>query len=332
VHLPAIAHLRSNPAPRPHCGGTIFLDGSIGLTGLKAQRLRPPKIRSAALAGNATQPYAGDEGAEVACPKESRVHESQWAVIAVLSVAACGRSPATSAIASYGNDARDESASGSCGGCPSEGSTSSSGTGSNDVRSSNPQGDVAEGSTGERVDADQAKSKIPRWHRAVAAACSQARPAGVAPPTCHLTGATVGLCSTDQDCSSGPNGRCNCQRIGGTTQSQNTCSYDACQSDSDCHGGVCDCRENPINGSSSSDSPTVCLTGNCHVDSDCGGGGYCSPSPAPGCGATSWFGYFCHTPNDQCVDDVDCGDGSGYCAYDGTASRWLCSSGLCRDG
>ena len=72
--------------------------------------------------------------------------------------------------------------------------------------------------------------------------------------------------------------------------------------------------------------------GNCRTDSDCGQDGYCSPTPALGCGPQSWSAYYCHTLGDQCVDDADCDQGNAYCAYDTGSSRWVCSTGLCIDG
>jgi hypothetical protein len=38
-------------------------------------------------------------------------------------------------------------------------------------------------------------------------------------------------------------------------------------------------------------------------------------------------GYYCHTPNDQCIDDSDCalGGGSSACTYSTTDGRWVCT-------
>jgi hypothetical protein len=36
-------------------------------------------------------------------------------------------------------------------------------------------------------------------------------------------------------------------------------------------------------------------------------------------------GYFCHTPNDQCVNDTDCG-GNSECVYSTQTSLWECAS------
>jgi len=132
----------------------------------------------------------------------------------------------------------------------------------------------------------------------------------------------------------GTNGRCNCTPIGATANSWNQCSYDTCASDDDCAGKVCHCREDPAHVYWG--TQTFCYRhGDCKTDSDCGPGGYCSPSPAPGCGAgatySSWYGYFCHTPGDDCVDDGDCSGQEAYCAYDETKQRWICAMGTCVD-
>jgi hypothetical protein len=45
------------------------------------------------------------------------------------------------------------------------------------------------------------------------------------------------------------------------------------------------------------------------------------------CGDGCDHGYFCHTPNDTCLDDSDCGS-AGACNYDSVAKHWSCS--VCR--
>jgi hypothetical protein len=36
-------------------------------------------------------------------------------------------------------------------------------------------------------------------------------------------------------------------------------------------------------------------------------------------------GYFCHTCNDECLNDSDCNGGTvGYCAYKVSAAHWVC--------
>lgn len=172
-------------------------------------------------------------------------------------------------------------------------------------------------------------SHVPLVHRASAVACAQPRPAGMPSTACNENpvGAT---CSRDSDCTNGLDGRCNCEQLPALGADGNRCSYDGCASDSDCSGGVCDCRESPAHVTWG--TQTVCLGGNCRTDSDCGQSGYCSPTPALGCGPQSWSAYYCHTPGDQCVDDADCNQGNAYCAYDPGSSRWVCSTGLCIDG
>ena len=134
---------------------------------------------------------------------------------------------------------------------------------------------------------------------------------------------------SDNDCQAGENGRCNCTSIFPFPYNELLCSYDSCRSDSDCNGTVCRCREDPT---PLQTTQNYCFpAGNCLQDSDCGVGGYCSPSLVAGCGAGTWYGYFCHTPGDECMDDSDCAEGNAYCAFDGTSAHWICSTGLCID-
>jgi len=99
--------------------------------------------------------------------------------------------------------------------------------------------------------------------------------------------------------------------------------------------------------------------GNCQFDSDCGPDGYCSPSIvnkvcacwalAPECDAQGsgtciangvrvpcecdvcGHGSFCHTKNDTCIDNADCGitieaqARNGTCNYNKFEARWSCS-------
>jgi hypothetical protein len=186
-------------------------------------------------------------------------------------------------------------------------------------------------------------TKVPMNHRAVAAACTEPRsavnanPLSCSPPLCGDDGG----CQGDLACPAGTNGRCVCAFVASSPfcYAEARCSYDACQSDSDCGNGivsdgvqsrgVCACRGSlPDAGDLS--SATVCLFGNCQTDADCGAGGYCSPSPVPGCGATWWHGYFCHTPRDECANNADCPQGNAYCAFN--SDHWICSTGMCPDG
>jgi Cys-rich repeat protein len=44
-----------------------------------------------------------------------------------------------------------------------------------------------------------------------------------------------------------------------------------------------------------------------------------------GCGGLE--GYYCHTPQDECVNDSDCGAGK-VCTYAASQSRWTCQAQL----
>jgi hypothetical protein len=128
-------------------------------------------------------------------------------------------------------------------------------------------------------------------------------------------------CVRDEDCSEGENGRCTDFR--GSWQ----CTYDTCFTDAGCdQGGPCGCER-----AFWTDANT-CLAGNCRMDTDCGGGGYCSPTFG-GCGDyTGVIGYYCHTPDDTCLDDADCispGAGPGYCMYHPEVAHWACGYGQC---
>jgi hypothetical protein len=125
-----------------------------------------------------------------------------------------------------------------------------------------------------------------------------------------------GECCFDEDCTEDTRGRC-------SSRSFNYCSYDECQQDSDCTtGGPCVCGE----------GGNQCLSGNCQVDGDCSGGALCSPTLGT-CGLYSGvLAYYCHTPEDACVNDSDCtvpGMGLGYCMYSPDVSHWMCSYTHC---
>lgn len=182
----------------------------------------------------------------------------------------------------------------------------------------------------------------PSSHRAAASACTQPRgPVAVpGPPNCP--GNSAAGCTQDSDCIEGANGRCVSDTHGCT---QVYCSYDGCQSDSDCAPNeACACRESAWQSTVNS-----CVNAECHIDADCGLGGFCSPSlvgnpcmclsaaackpnegscsPGPCvCGDSCGHGYFCHTPQDTCLDDGDCEAGAGAtCNYDALEHRWNCA-------
>ena len=106
------------------------------------------------------------------------------------------------------------------------------------------------------------------------------------------------------------------------------CMYDQCTRDVDCEeGGVCECGKG-LGGTN------VCLNDSgCQVNADCGVAGYCSPTFGD-CGDYSGvIAYQCHTPQDECIDDADCGaDENGwgsYCAYSPRSGRWQCEDSHC---
>lgn len=163
--------------------------------------------------------------------------------------------------------------------------------------------------------------RVPKSHRPVAVRCDSVRPS--IDPNVPDSGA--GNCNEHADCTAGVNGRCD-----GNSHDGWNCTYDECTTDDDCGAGagICSCE-----GAFRADANRCLSTNGCRVDSDCGGGaGFCSPTLG-GCGHfDKTVGYFCHTPQDECVDDADCG-GPGapgsYCAYDKTVARWKCSSAEC---
>ncbi len=169
-------------------------------------------------------------------------------------------------------------------------------------------------------DEDNCLPSVPDAHREAGAMCDDDRAPGVSPPDDPFAPAD---CQTDDDCTDGPNGRCT-----GNSHDGWYCTYDQCFDDSGCGGGsVCECE-----GGFRSDH-NVCLPGNCVTDADCGETGFCSPSFGE-CGNYSGVvGYFCHTCEDECVNDSDCGgsvDGWGaYCMYDRGVGHWRCSDSHC---
>ncbi len=209
-----------------------------------------------------------------------------------------------------------------------------------------------------------AVARTPQRHRPAGSVCPKERApktptVASACPDGGVSPTLICQCSSDSDCTKGPNGRCG-QWIPPPILA---CSYDECFDDSDCRSGsLCQCRP-----SSSSSAPNRCVkAGNCTVDSDCGPGGYCSPSaldklctcpsekqcgdaggcykgepgakgtpPGPGwtripclCGDTCGHGYFCHTGCDTCIDDSDCAR-AGTCNYNVMSRRWECSKLVC---
>jgi len=164
---------------------------------------------------------------------------------------------------------------------------------------------------------DLGPDNAPLKHRPAEIVCDSERIFGPLPPD----GSTA-ACTKHEDCTEGANGRC-----AATGRLGYQCTYDLCFNDSECgEDSVCVC------GLPTAESVNHCVTGGCTIDADCGTNGYCSPSFGTCGNYFGVIGYFCHTPEDECVDDVDCGDGSfgaPYCAYDPTLGHWACSSLQC---
>jgi hypothetical protein len=106
-----------------------------------------------------------------------------------------------------------------------------------------------------------------------------------------------------------------------------------CWQDADCDDagfgapGLCSCAPNTRHGFSA--SANICIPNDCRVDADCACG-YCSPTVNPNCGSFYGVqGYYCHTPQDCCVNDSDCDGGGGYCAYHTEVGYWTCGYGHC---
>ena len=159
-------------------------------------------------------------------------------------------------------------------------------------------------------------SRVPSEHRPVAVACA----ASTRSPPPPDGGART--CTTNADCAAD----------GGPTAAFSTClhgqcSFDQCLNDADCGAtGVCACSSDYYGGNAAY-HPNFCVQGNCRVDADCGAGGYCSPSRGY-CG--TFQGFYCHTPQDTCVDaKSDCGGAGPSCIYAPTSGTFVCGGGVC---
>ena len=161
----------------------------------------------------------------------------------------------------------------------------------------------------------------PTAHRAAGSTCDSERSSDG--PSISAGEREWADCLTHDECTDGTNGRCV-----GNSHDGYYCTYDNCFSDSDCSDGVCQC------GGGWRSDHNVCLPSDCLTDSDCGPGGWCSPSFGT-CGEYSGtVGYFCHTCEDECTNDSDCGstgDGWGepYCMFSPVVGHWVCSDSQC---
>lgn len=158
----------------------------------------------------------------------------------------------------------------------------------------------------------------PERHRATAETCTGEPPMGSPIPM-----EPSSECEMDSECTDGTNGRCVWPYGGG-----NVCMYDECFEDADCgSNSVCRCR--------GAFGFNTCHQGNCKIDEDCPNG-YCSPS-AVNLGPTCMHGispgssgYFCRTPADACLNDIDCGPAdTAACLFDVDSASWQCHELLC---
>ena len=195
------------------------------------------------------------------------------------------------------------------------------------------------------VGACRGSSRVPASHRQAASSCPRQRGPGISMVGSACAGGSLVTCAKDADCTKGMDGRC---LQGGGPACSYGCTYDDCFDDADCTGNApCACRA-----SDTDTTANACATqSNCRVDSDCGLDGHCSPSlvlkacscasevfckPGSGqctvngvevpceCPGDCGHGYFCHTPDDSCVDDSDCTVGNT-CAFDRASKKWLCT-------
>ncbi|GEM_PF-2689267 len=149
----------------------------------------------------------------------------------------------------------------------------------------------------------------PPNHRDTAGSCPvRERPVG-----------TTQVCD-DESCTMGSNGRC--RLINYLDDSDEYCTYDACNEDAECpKNEVCECG-NPTDlviGLGADENR--CVPSNCKMDSDCGPA-FCKPSPDI-CGSGQTYGYFCTTESDECLQNSDCGN--SFCVFATEQSRWICS-------
>ncbi len=226
------------------------------------------------------------------------------AVVLGLLAAACGGSTAVESGSTGGNGGVGGAA-GTSGATGTSGAAGSSGAGGTSGAAGSGAGGAG-GFTGP-----------PTKHRASATTCDNVRPVG--DPMIPDGGLTPN-CRSHAECIAGANGRC----TGGWHDGWK-CTYDQCFTDADCAatGGVCGCE------SGFHADNNVCLSGNCRTDADCGSAGYCSPTFGE-CGNYSGVvSYYCHTPQDECVDDAHCVGAGAYCMYSPAAGHWKCSNVSC---
>jgi hypothetical protein len=270
------------------------------------------------------------------------MRRSAWGIVAVAALWACGGTTFAGGLDGGGDGGGSSSGSGSgSGGSGSSSGASSSGSGSSSGASSSGSGGSSSGSGGSSSSSGSGSSSgasssssgsgsssgsssggpAPVYHRPDDSQCLGPAPAG----TCNFGGSGgPGMCSDDSQCAdAGANGRC-IESNGGAAYC--FCTSDACADDSACpKDQTCACHGSAY----TVGEGNHCVPGNCRVDADCGAGGWCSPSYSTnGCGEIG--GYYCHTPQDQCVNDSDCPTSNGpmNCSYDSGLRYWRCQMEL----
>lgn len=156
----------------------------------------------------------------------------------------------------------------------------------------------------------------PSEHRTEPADCDVERPTW----SVESSAGDDDRCAEHADCTDGEDGRCTTLYNRGGAYLD--CTYTECVTDDDC-AGVCACA------AGGEQAHNTCIRpGNCETDDDCGDD-FCSPSVGtcgPGWGL---LGHFCHTREDECRDDADCGGGSAYCAFSRADRHWVCEDDMC---
>jgi hypothetical protein len=162
------------------------------------------------------------------------------------------------------------------------------------------------------------------YHRESAEECPATRaPLNPAPSTCGSSEADE--CSTHDDCTDGPNGRCGVADESGRCG----CGYDQCFSDAECSAtSVCICAEQyPFE----LNTNNTCRPADCQTDADCDTG-LCMGEPffcgAAEPGDTMWITRFsCATASDECRNHETCYcDGSPQRCHPGEGGAWVCSN------
>jgi hypothetical protein len=136
-------------------------------------------------------------------------------------------------------------------------------------------------------------------------------------------------CTSDDECNSGPNGKCihgvSYDDLGETTRCD--CAY-ACATDDDCAEGSFCLAPGVLPGTP--DWPICWAAGECATNSDCGECGECGLGAFDdGCGYA--HAVSCRTAGDQCGGDDACAEEFGMCFPD-SMGTWTCQYPGCAIG